>query len=195
MKAVKRLPAIVQIVFVLVLIASLAACASQPSFKYETDKSLVSLLAKAPDYPETSFVVFSDPHIFDTSLGTTGKAFEAYIAADRKLVREGPEIIESAVAAIKDLKANIVLVSGDLTKDGEKSSHDVAAGYLAQLKAAGKKVYVVPGNHDIKNGLSYGMWAIGCSAFPISPPSSSPRFTLITATRMPCSATPTQSAM
>ncbi len=156
MKAIKRLPAIVQVVFVLVLIASLTACASQPSFNYQTDKSVVSLLAKAPDYPETSLVVFSDPHIYDTSLGTTGKAFEAYIAADRKLVREGPEILESAVAAINDLKANIVLVPGDLTKDGEKASHDVAAGYLAQLKAAGKKVYVVPGNHDIKNGLSYG---------------------------------------
>ena len=155
MKEVKRLPAIVQVVFVLVLIASLAACASQPSFKYETDKSLVSLLAKAPDYPETSFVVFSDPHVFDTSLGTTGKAFEAYVANDNKLIRESPEIIESALAAIKDLKSNIVLVCGDLTKDGEKSSHDVVAGYLAQLKAAGKKVYVIPGNHDIKNGLSY----------------------------------------
>ncbi len=110
MKTVKQFPAIVQIVFALILIASLSACASQPSFMYQTDKSLVSLLAKAPDYPEMNFVVFSDPHIFDTSLGTTGKAFEAYIAADRKLVREGPEIIESALAAIKDLKANIVLV-------------------------------------------------------------------------------------
>jgi 3',5'-cyclic AMP phosphodiesterase CpdA len=45
-------------------------------------------------------------------------------------------------------------VSGDLTKDGEKSSHELAASYLAQLKTAGKKVYVVPGNHDILNGLS-----------------------------------------
>ena len=156
MKAIKRLPAIVQVVFVLVLIASLTACASQPSFNYQTDKSLVSLLAKAPDYPETSFVVFSDPHVFDTSLGATGKAFDAYVANDNKLIRESPEIIESALAAIKYLKPNIVLVCGDLTKDGEKASHDVVAGYLAQLKAAGKKVYVIPGNHDIKNGLSYG---------------------------------------
>lgn len=166
MKAVKQFPAIVQIVFALILIASLAACASQPSFKYQNDKSLVSLLAKAPDYPETSFVVFSDPHVFDTSLGTTGKAFEAYVANDNKLIRESSEITESALAAIKDLKANIVLVNGDLTKDGEKASHELAASYLAQLKAAGKKVYVVPGNHDIKNGLSYGYVGDGKKRVP-----------------------------
>jgi 3',5'-cyclic AMP phosphodiesterase CpdA len=56
---------------------------------------------------------------------------------------------------IKNLKSSIVLVPGDLTKDGEKSSHELAANYLALLKAAGKKVYVVPGNHDILNGHSY----------------------------------------
>jgi hypothetical protein len=46
-------------------------------------------------------------------------------------------------------------VPGDITKDGEKSSHELAARLLGQLKAAGKKVYVVPGNHDILNGHSY----------------------------------------
>lgn len=156
MKTVKALPGIVQIAFVLILILSLAGCAPKQAFVFSPDKSLSALLEKAPAYPETSLVVISDPHIYDTSLGTTGKAFEAYIEADRKLVREGPEILESAIAAIKDLKPNIVLVSGDITKDGEKASHELAASYLAQLKAAGKKVFVVPGNHDIDNPRSYG---------------------------------------
>jgi len=156
MKTVNRLPIIVQVVFVLILIASLAGCAPKQGFIFQPDKSLSVLLEKAPAYPETGLVVFSDTHIYDTSLGTTGKAFEAYIDADRKMVREGPEILDAAIAAIKELKANIVLVPGDLTKDGEKSSHELAASYLAQLKASGKKVYVVPGNHDIKNGHSYG---------------------------------------
>ena len=156
MKTVKSWPGIIQISFILILILSLVACAPKQGFVFVPDKSLSVLLEKAPAYPETSLVVFSDPHIYDTSLGTTGKAFEAYIAADRKLVREGPEILDAAVTAIKELKADIVLVPGDLSKDGEKSSHELAASYLAQLKASGKKVYVVPGNHDIKNGHSYG---------------------------------------
>jgi len=157
MKAATAFSRVIQISMCLIVIAGLLACAPAPAppvFKYESDAALRQQLANAPAYPETSFIVISDPHIFDTSLGTSGKAFEAYIADDRKLVREGPEILESAIASIKNLKDNIVLLPGDLTKDGEKSSHELAAGYLAQLKAAGKKVYVVPGNHDILNGLS-----------------------------------------
>ena len=166
MKTIKTLPGIIQIAFIILLILSVAGCAPKPVLVFEPDNSLVSLLAKAPDYPETSLVVFSDPHVFDTSLGTTGKAFEDYVANDNKLIRESSEITESAIAAIKDLKANIVLVTGDLTKDGEKASHELAASYLAQLKAAGKKVYVVPGNHDIKNGLSYGYVGDGMKRVP-----------------------------
>jgi len=156
MKAATAFSRIIQFSICLTVIISLLACAPpKPAFKYESDASLRQQLAQAPAYPEVSLIVFSDPHIYDTSLGTTGKEFEAYINEDRKLVREGPEILESAVALIKNLKDNIVLVPGDLSKDGEKSSHELAAGYLAELKAAGKKVFVVPGNHDILNGHSF----------------------------------------
>jgi 3',5'-cyclic AMP phosphodiesterase CpdA len=157
MKTATAFSRIIQFSICLVVILGLLACAPAPTppvFKYESDAALKQQLAQAPAYPETSLIVISDPHIFDSSLGTSGKAFEAYIAEDRKLVREGPEILESAITSVKGLKDNIVLVVGDLTKDGEKSSHELAAGYLAQLKAAGKKIYVVPGNHDILNGLS-----------------------------------------
>ncbi len=155
MKTVKSLPGIIRIAFMLIFMLSLVSCAPKQGFVFQPDKSLSVLLEKAPAYPETDLVVFSDPHIYDSALGTTGKAFEAYLEKDRKLLRESPEILESAIASIKGLKANIVLVPGDLTKDGEKSSHELAASYLAKLKAAGKKVYVVPGNHDIMNGHSY----------------------------------------
>jgi UDP-2,3-diacylglucosamine pyrophosphatase LpxH len=158
MKAATAFSRVIQFSICLVVIFGLLACAPAPAapvFKYESDAALKQQLANAPAYPETSLIVISDPHIFDSSLGTSGKAFEAYIAEDRKLVKEGPEILDSAIAIINNLKDNIVLVPGDITKDGEKSSHELAARLLGQLKAAGKKVYVVPGNHDILNGHSY----------------------------------------
>jgi len=156
MKAAKSFSRIIQFSLCLVIIFSLLACSQpKPAFKYESDAALRQQLAQAPAYPETNFVVFSDPHILDSSLGTAGTAFEAYLAKDRKLLKESPEILESTITSIKNLKHDIVLVPGDLTKDGEKASHDLAASYFAQLKAAGKKVYVVPGNHDILNGHSY----------------------------------------
>lgn len=158
MKGTAAFSRIIQVSTCLAVIAGLLACAPAPAppvFKYESDKALQQQLAQAPSYPETGIITISDLHIFDSSLGTSGKAFEKYITEDRKLVKESPEILEAASDKIKNLNENIVLVSGDLTKDGEKSSHELAAGLLAQLEAAGKKVYVVPGNHDVLNGHSY----------------------------------------
>ncbi len=156
MKTATVFSRIIQFSVCFIVIFGLLACAPpKPSFKYESDASIRQQLAQVPSYPETSFVVLSDLHIFDSSLGTTGKAFEDYLNKDRKLLRESPEILESAIASIKNLKGSTVLVAGDLTKDGEKVSHELAASYLAQLEAAGKKVFVVPGNHDVLNGHSF----------------------------------------
>jgi len=156
MKSASLCSRIIQISICLVIITSLLACAApKQTFEYESNAALRQQLAQAPAYPETGLVVISDLHIYDTSLGTTGKAFEDYLNKDRKLLKESPEILDSAISLIKNLKHNIVLVPGDLSKDGEKVSHQLAASYLAQLKSAGKKVFVVPGNHDILNGHSF----------------------------------------
>jgi 3',5'-cyclic AMP phosphodiesterase CpdA len=139
-------------VFICVLLVmSFAACAPKQAFKYDSDPALRTLLQKAPDYPQTSFTVMSDLHQYDTSLGTTGAAFESYLLNDRKLLRESQEILNSAITVQIGLKPGIILVPGDLTKDGEKSGHEMVAKTLMRLKDAGKRVYVVPGNHDINN--------------------------------------------
>ena len=115
------------------------------------------------------FAVFSDPHLFDPALGTEGKAFEAYLAQDRKLIRESEALTKSVVAElIKNHQSeplDFILVSGDLTKDGERASHEKFAGYLAQLEAAGIPVYVIPGNHDVNN--PHAMAFDGATATPV----------------------------
>lgn len=143
----------------------MAACSAKQSFKYESDQSLRTLLQKVPDYPQTSFITMSDLHVYDTTLGTTGQAFESYLLNDRKLLRESQEILNSAIAAEIDLKPSIILVPGDLTKDGEKSGHQLVAKALMKLEDAGKKVYVVPGNHDINN--SHALKYEGSQKIPV----------------------------
>lgn len=140
------------------LILAAIACARTPAikFRYETDAELQALLSKdAPPYPETRLIVFSDAHLYDPSLGTEGKAFAEYLAKDRKMLKESQAILEAVLAAIKTEAADFVIISGDLTKDGEQSGHRMMAGYLSQVEASGKRVYVVPGNHDVSNGLSF----------------------------------------
>jgi len=102
--------------------------------------------------PAVKMVVFSDPHYFPPSLGTTGSAFESYLARDRKLIAESDAILRAMVGLVAAESPQVVLVAGDLTKDGELLSHQVFAEYLRQMQAGGARVFVVPGNHDIENG-------------------------------------------
>lgn len=139
----------------IILTASLLACTTTSEameFRYKSDRFVSSLIAEeATTYPSAKFIVFSDPHIFSTVLGTEGAALDEYLSEDRKLLRESERILKSMVETIKQEKADFVIIPGDLTKDGEQICHKLFASYLKQIEDSGKRVYVVPGNHDILN--------------------------------------------
>lgn len=106
-------------------------------------------------YPDTKFAVISDLHYYDNSLGTTGSAFESKLASDRKLLTDSADILNYAVTQILQKNVDFVLVSGDLTKDGELINHQKVSEAFSKLTDRGIKVYVVPGNHDINNPQSF----------------------------------------
>ncbi|MDD4712143.1 MAG: metallophosphoesterase [Bacteroidales bacterium] len=96
--------------------------------------------------------VISDMHYMAPSLLIQdGTAFEKVMHANRKLLKESPAILKTAVDDLLNDSVNIVLVTGDLTKDGELISHKEVAEVLQPLLDRGIKVLVVPGNHDINN--------------------------------------------
>ena len=96
--------------------------------------------------------VISDLHVMAPELlKQDGNAFEQYLSRDRKMLRESVEILDTLVTDILELKPHLVLVTGDLTKDGERVSHQLVANRLQHLIDAGIQVLVVPGNHDINN--------------------------------------------
>jgi 3',5'-cyclic AMP phosphodiesterase CpdA len=99
--------------------------------------------------------VISDVHYFDTSLLINdGAAFEEYLMYDRKLLRESYAITASLFDSLAAEHPDILLVSGDITKDGELVCHQTMADYFNQLEAAGTQVFVCPGNHDINNPMA-----------------------------------------
>lgn len=106
-------------------------------------------------YPNSSFAVISDIHYYDNSLGTTGAAFEEVLSSDRKLLKNSAELLKLAVDEIIKSKVKFVLISGDLTKDGELVCHEQVSKELSRLKQGGIKVCVIPGNHDVNNPWSY----------------------------------------
>ena len=121
---------------------------SRPKFIYNYGEFQADNLAQ---YPNTDFAVMSDLHYYDTSLGTTGAAFEECMYSDRKLLKQSAELVDKAVDSIIDTGVKFVLVSGDLTKDGELINHQKVAEQFQRLEDAGISVYVVPGNHDVNN--------------------------------------------
>lgn len=98
-------------------------------------------------------MVLSDVHVMAPSLVVEeGKALEAYIQQDRKLLRESPDVLRAAVEDILSRRPHVVFLTGDLTKDGELVSHRlVADSLLKPLVDAGIRVFVIPGNHDVNN--------------------------------------------
>jgi len=96
--------------------------------------------------------VISDLHYMAPSLLVEkGTAFENKMRTDRKLLEESPAILKAAVEQLIKEQVGLVLIPGDLTKDGELASHEGVVELLKPLLDKGIKVLVVPGNHDINN--------------------------------------------
>ncbi len=106
-------------------------------------------------YFHLKIAIVSDIHYMDPSLlknnANTGVAFNAYLDADPKLIEFSDPIFRNAISQIKAEKPDILLIPGDLTKDGERASHQSVVRLIKQISDAHIKVFVVPGNHDINN--------------------------------------------
>ena len=127
-----------------ILIFALAGCR-----KNESDTEIV---------PETTkFMVISDIHYFDPSLFTmpVNAYLQGYLAADRKLIVESNAILQNVLTSVKAEKPDFLMITGDLTKDGEKFDHLALASLFKTLSDQGIKVLVIPGNHDINNPTSF----------------------------------------
>ncbi len=115
-----------------------------------------------------SIAIVSDIHYLDASLmkndAANGKAFQDYLAFDPKLIEYSIPIFEKVVSDLRKEKPDILLIPGDLTKDGEKLSHLAVAKILHKLSREGIKVFVIPGNHDVNNPESVGY--NGPTSFP-----------------------------
>ena len=128
-----------------VIICGCAKGKSSLSYNYNTET------AKAAVYPDAFFAVISDIHVYDSSLGSSGSAFEKVMLSDRKLLLDSIDLLEYTIDKIASSGVRFVLICGDLTKDGELINHRIVAEKLKRFKDADIKVFVVPGNHDINN--------------------------------------------
>ena len=113
--------------------------------------------AFAAEKKPMQIATLSDTHYYPTEYcGNKAAAYQKYVGGDPKLLAESPALLESALAGIAEhAKANgikYLLISGDLTKDGELVGHQTLAKRLEKFeKDTGIEVFVINGNHDINN--------------------------------------------
>ncbi|MFW5480853.1 MAG: metallophosphoesterase family protein, partial [Prevotella sp.] len=115
--------------------------------------SVLCLMGRAQGNSEWKMCVVSDVHLMAPELlKSDGKAFQDYLSSDRKLLGESVEIMDSITNRLLAEHPKVLLVTGDLTKDGERVSHQYLVDhFLSKLRRSGVRVFVVPGNHDVNN--------------------------------------------
>lgn len=104
------------------------------------------------DSEELDIVHVSDIHYLSPSLTDYGDIFKQNIEkSDGKMLRYIDQIMDSFILEMIKRKPNLVIVSGDITYNGEKVSHQNIAKKFKILKDKNIDVLVIPGNHDINN--------------------------------------------
>ncbi|WP_405115159.1 metallophosphoesterase [Paenibacillus sp. FSL K6-1217] len=95
----------------------------------------------------------SDTHYLAQKLRDLGPAFQQFLAAgDGKQLGYSKEMMEALGYDIGIRKPDVVIISGDLSNNGEAASHKELAGQLKRIEQeTGTRIYVIPGNHDIRN--------------------------------------------
>ena len=112
-----------------------------------------ALAAEKPQDMNLRIAVMSDLHYLSPDMIADTADFEHALNSDRKLLKEGSSALREMFEQVRADKPDILLVSGDLTKDGEQECHAALAKQLQQLQQdiPGLKIYVINGNHDIRN--------------------------------------------
>lgn len=116
--------------------------------------SLPVLAAGAETAQDTlKIAVLSDTHYLSPTMIKNTDDYTTHLNSDRKMFTESSAILDQMLADIQADSPDVLLISGDLTKDGEREGHQELADRLAVLKeeVPGLDVYVVPGNHDVRN--------------------------------------------
>jgi 3',5'-cyclic AMP phosphodiesterase CpdA len=142
------------LLFLFVLVVLTYSCKKEIAPSQEFASTATFKPGTSDTYNQLKIAVVSDLHYMAPGLlqanAAEGTAFMAYLAQDPKLLQNSRDILISTLENLATQHPDILLMPGDLTKDGELVSHNEVASLLAQY-LPGTKIFVIPGNHDINN--------------------------------------------
>lgn len=104
------------------------------------------------DGNSVKIAVLSDTHYYPLNYVSDCEDYETYVGGDPKMLEESGSILDAALQMVREDAPDILVVSGDLTKDGEKLGHEqLAERFQAIEDETDTEVFVINGNHDVFN--------------------------------------------
>ena len=99
------------------------------------------------------FMIATDLHYISPSLLGDGSFFtpSSEKRNDGKVVPYVSALTDAFLEEVKEKKPRALILSGDLTLNGAKASHEELAEKLLSVKSEGIDVLVIPGNHDVSS--------------------------------------------
>ncbi len=110
---------------------------------------------KAAEEHSAVFITASDLHYLAPELTDHGEFFEQVTAnGDGKVMDYSEELVEAFTEQIIGEHPDALILTGDLSFNGEKRSLECLAEKLSGVEAAGIPAFVIPGNHDIDSTMA-----------------------------------------
>lgn len=144
------------------LLFMFTSCKKDYQYNKIDNEEQVSMNSSNNNSGHIKIAVLSDIHYMHPSLlqndAANGTAFRSILASEpyKVLLEQSPAILDKVMSELLIEHPDILLVAGDLVKDGERISHEAVANYFNELRLNGTKVFIVPGNNDINNPTAYG---------------------------------------
>ena len=107
---------------------------------------------KVPPAAPATLAVASDLHYVGEAIEDGGELFTRVVEeGDGRQLDYIRPITDAFLAGVAEDKPDALILTGDLSFNGEKASHQELAAKLNKVVEAGVPVYVLPGNHDVNN--------------------------------------------
>lgn len=107
--------------------------------------ALLPLLSSAQE----RIMLIADPHVLPQSVIDQEADFDEYMKTQRKMLDLSEPVWHALLDTALKYKPELVLIPGDLTRDGESVAHDTVSAGLLRLQTAGIRTLIIPGNHDL----------------------------------------------
>jgi len=142
---------IIYAIFCIILIA--AVLIVKNAFEEGKIQPRINIL---PANHEIKLIVATDMHYLASNMLEPYSPFhQALRRGDGKTPHYSPQIMDAFIDEVIRINPQALILSGDISFNGERASHMELAQKLRKVREHGIPVLVIPGNHDINSSHAY----------------------------------------